>query len=178
MTTTTSSRIIAAALAALLLGCRHLPTLIHAVDRIDIKPPSPTTPSNPDEADFASLVWSRGGFSGAAAVLDTPRIDSLAVRQNEMTFAYRVDLSSWGYGHHDHTGALACLFTLRDGKWEGGKFDWISSSRSRRDFHNIRVDHYFGWRPAHLDQAEAYAFVIVSSDGRRRSNVIVQRAHQ
>ena len=35
---------------------------------------------------------------------------------------------------------------------------------------------YNGWSKSDFDRAEAYAFVVVSSDGKRRSNVIMSGA--
>jgi hypothetical protein len=65
---------------------------------------------------------------------------------------------------------LACLFCKLDGRWRGGKFDWISTSRTTRGFENVR-DGYGGWRKDAIEAAEAFAFVICSSDGKKRTNV-------
>jgi hypothetical protein len=166
-------------ISTLVSGCSHLPESVAVGSVIGELSPTPADSEDGDEpVDFTSLVWARGGFNGEHAALDSPRISGLRVHSNGLSFTYDTDLSSWGYAHTDHLGALACLFTRHNGRWEGGKFDWISSSRITRDFHNIRVDHYFGWRPEHLDSAEAVAFVIVSSDGRRRSNIIIQEVAQ
>lgn len=142
----------------------------------DAPPATPETPTQPDpaadEADYSALVWTFGGFSGARAALDKPRIASL--RMNGMSgLSYRwagPNLSAWGLGHTD-AAALACLFVQRaDGSWVGGKFDWISSSRTTRDFKNL--DGYNGWSLAGIPNPCRAAFVVVSADGRRRSNVI------
>jgi hypothetical protein len=66
---------------------------------------------------------------------------------------------------------VACLFCYSGGKWVGGKFDWVSTSRRTRDFKNIH-EGYHGWSPTVFKNATAYAFVIVSKDGKSRSNVI------
>ena len=58
-----------------------------------------------------------------------------------------------------------------DGSWVGGKFDWISSSRRSRDFANV-YGGYDGWSLAGVPSPCAAAFVIISPDGKRRSNVI------
>ena len=57
------------------------------------------------------------------------------------------------------------------GSWTGGKFDWISTSRLKRGFENVR-DRYNGWEPAALDKASEFAFVIVAANGKKRTNVI------
>jgi len=126
-----------------------------------------------DAIPFSSLQWTCGGFSGSGAKLDVPRISNLSVKSNGMSIKWDVDLRSWGLSHDEWRGALACLFCKVDGQWKGGKFDWISSSRSTRDFANIR-DGYNGWSQSDFDRAEAYAFVVVSENGKRRSNVITQ----
>ena len=102
---------------------------------------TPSSPASSDAVDFASLNWSWGGFNGKNA---TSREDA------------------------DHT--ICALFCKLDGKWQGGKFDWISTSRLSRDFKNVK-DGYGGWRKDAIEAAEAFAFVICSKDGKRRSNV-------
>lgn len=134
-------------------------------------PPATPDPAT-DEAEYGALVWTFGGFDGSRAALSEPRIASL--RMDGMSgLSYRwagPDLSVWGLGHAD-AGALACLFVRRaDGSWVGGKFDWISSSRTTRDFRNLGG--YGGWSLAGVPNPCRAAFVIVSADGRRRSNVI------
>ena len=131
----------------------------------------PATPAA-DEAEYDTFTWAFGGFNGSRAALSEPRIASL--RMNGMSgLSYRwagPNLSVWGLGHTD-AGALACLFVRRsDGSWIGGKFDWISSSRTTRDFRNLGG--YQGWTLAGIPNPCRAAFVIVSADGRRRSNVI------
>ena len=54
----------------------------------------------------------------------------------------------------------------------GGKFDWISSSRSTRDFKNI-YGGYGGWNLSNVPKTTTAAFVIVSKDGKWRSNIVV-----
>ena len=137
-------------------------------------PGTPTKPDTPaaDEADYGAFTWAYGGFNGSRAALDAPRIGAL--KMNGMSgLSYNwvgPNLSAWGLGHTD-AGALACLFVRRsDGSWIGGKFDWISSSRTTRDFKNLAG--YGGWTLTGIPNPCRAAFVIVSADGRRRSNVI------
>jgi len=68
--------------------------------------------------------------------------------------------------------ALACLFIPDGNKWIGGKFDWISESRTSRDLTNIKKG-YNGWNWNKFSSAKKFAFVIVSGDGKKRTNVIV-----
>jgi hypothetical protein len=68
---------------------------------------------------------------------------------------------------------VACLFVQRsDGKWVGGKFDWISSSRTTRDFNNILDKPYLGWNLNGVPNPCSVVYVVVKADGKKRSNTI------
>ena len=128
-----------------------------------------------DAVDFARLLWPYGGFRGGEAVF-APGCEIADLRVSSSGLSYRwvsggcEALGATSRGDTDHT--LACLFVQgKDGSWRGGKFDWISTSRTTRDFANVRGG-YHGWPTDAIETATAYAFVIVSKDGRRRSNVI------
>ena len=92
--------------------------------------------------------------------------------KNSLGYSWSGDtLASWGLSNGD-AGAYACLFVLRsDGKWVGGKFDWISTSRTSRGLENI-YNGYGGWSLAGVPNPCSCAFVIVSGDGKKRTNVI------
>ena len=127
-----------------------------------------------DYDKFEELNWSFGGFNGQEAIkCEDTIIADLKVKSNGLSYRW-VAGGCENLGASDRTDAsatLACLFCLIGGKWQGGKFDWISTSRTTRDFHNIATG-YHGWDSCAIDKAEAYRFVIVSKDGRRRTNVI------
>lgn len=146
------------------------------------EPSTPTVPSKPstsdkaDKADtskFAELDFCWGGFNGKGATqVSNAQIADLKIGKG---LSYR-----WVSGGCEALGApnktspdytLACLFCKIDGKWKGGKFDWISTSRVTRDFHNIETS-YNGWDKNAISKATAYRFVIISRDGKRRTNVI------
>ncbi len=128
-----------------------------------------------DAVPFDALDFRWGGFNGSEAALkDGCRIASLKVSGNGLSY-------DWQSGGCEKLGAssagdadcLACLFCRIGGKWQGGKFDWISTSRRTRGFENI-YGGYNGWDPDAISKADAYAFVIVSRNGKLRSNVIAQ----
>ena len=132
-----------------------------------------SVPSGDDSVDFSLLQWSYGGFRGGSAQLAArPRISSLSVSSSGLSY-------KWVSGGCEDLGAssasapdcIAALFYLVDGKWHGGKFDWISTSRLTRDFKNIK-DGYHGWPPDAISKGKSFAFVIVSRDGKQRTNVI------
>ena len=140
------------------------------------QPEEPTAPgATVDAVDYASLRWSMGGFNGSKAVLhDGVEIGGLNVGRDGMSYRWvRGGCEQLGAGSRgDASKTLACMF-YRDkaGKWQGGKFDWISTSRTTRDFKNIHGG-YNGWNAAEFDAATEFAFVIVGTGG-RRSNVIM-----
>ena len=132
-----------------------------------------TATASSDEVSFAQLKWSWGGFKGGAAALEAnTRISKLKVSSGGLSY-------SWAKGGCERLGAtsstdancVACLFCKIGKEWVGGKFDWVSTSRLTRDFKNIRTS-YNGWSPDAIEKATEYAFVIVSRDGKKRSNVI------
>lgn len=125
--------------------------------------------------DNAVYEWSRGGFNGENAVeIDSAVIADLKVSGNGMNYRW-VKGGCEEFGAPDRSNAdytLACLFVSKDGvNYVGGKFDWISTSRTTRDFHNIHGN-YHGWSSKDLESAKYYAFCIVSRDGKRRTNII------
>ena len=138
------------------------------------QPASGTSTGSADEVAFSLLQWTYGGFKGEQAKLGAqPRITGLKVNNSGMSY-------SWKSGGCENLGAtsasdysrtVACLFCYYGGKWVGGKFDWVSTSRRTRDLKNVH-DGYNGWSPTVFSKATAYAFVIVSKDGKTRSNVI------
>lgn len=129
-----------------------------------------------DDVSPSLLDWCWGGFKGAAAMpADGVAISSLRVTSSGLSY-------KWASGGCERLGAVsrddyhhtvASLFCRIGGRWRGGKFDWASTSRTTRDFKNIR-DGYVGWRADAIEAADAYAFVIVSADGKRRTNIVME----
>lgn len=138
-----------------------------------VDPPAVAT----DAVPYSDLNWSHGGFNASRAVLHPAAvIRSLSVSSKGLSFTWISGncqtLGASSAGDADKT--LACLF-YRDsgGRWQGGKFDWISTSRTTRDFKNIDSG-YQGWNAAAFRSASEVAFVVVGLNG-RRSNVITAR---
>lgn len=131
-----------------------------------------TTQTNEDKS--IGLQWAFGGFRGQNAIkCEEAIIADLKVKSNGMSYRW-VTGGCEALGADNATDAsqtVACLFCLINGEWLGGKFDWISTSRTTRDFKNIATG-YHGWDSAAIDKAEAYRFVIVSKNGKERTNVI------
>lgn len=137
--------------------------------------PAQTAQSSPEDAvDFGQLDFCWGGFKGGSAKLDAKaRILNLSVSSSGMSYKWLSggceNLGATSKDDYKHT--VACLFCLVGGKWRGGKFDWISTSRTTRDFKNI-TEGYVGWDREAVGKADKFAFVIIGADGKRRTNVI------
>lgn len=123
---------------------------------------------------FNAFIWRYGGFNGSGAKIESSaKIDALNVHKNGLSYQWK-NGGCEALGAKERTDAsqtLACLFCKINGEWIGGKFDWISTSRTTRDFHNIETS-YHGWDTKAIEKATEFAFVIVSKDGRKRTNVI------
>lgn len=136
---------------------------------------SAATEGAADQVPFGSLHWKFGGVNGARAKKTSASIGGLSVGARSLSYRWTgPTLRSWGLSD-GNPGAYACFFVMKaDGTWVGGKFDWISTSRTSRGFENI-MSGYGGWSLAGVPNPCACAFVIVSSDCKRRTNVIAGR---
>ena len=139
--------------------------------------PNTTTPTSApaagvgDAVPYGSLKWTFGGVNGSGAVQSGVQISGLSLSSNGFSFKYDRNLSAWGFSHND-IGALACFFVQKStGEWVGGKFDWISSSRTSRDLKHCK-EGYGGWSLAGVPNPTKAAVVIMTADGKRRSNVL------
>ena len=131
----------------------------------------PTTADGADGVPFSSLSWRFGGFNGAKAVLSSPRIASLSVKASGLSFRWDRGLADWGLADDDASAITAAFVQTSDGSWVGGKFDWISTSRKSRSFENISAG-YNGWSLDGCPNPCPFAFLVVSKDGKKRTNVL------
>lgn len=124
-----------------------------------------------DQVPFSALHWKFGGVSGGRASLSTPRLANLRCSGNTLSYKWVVGLNTWGYGHND-AGAICAAFVQKtDGSWVGGKFDWVSTSRSSRDLQHI-LSGYGGWSLEGVPNPCLICFVVIDGNAKRRSNVI------
>ena len=142
-------------------------------------PGDPVAPGSAgDMVPYGALNWTYGGFKCSGASQSGVTISGLSMNANALSFKYTTDLSAWGVSYGDHTHALANLFVKNNaGKWVGGKIDWISSSRTSRDYHNV-YGKYIGWTLHDVPNPCEAAFVIVHTGGKKRSNVITTTWHR
>ena len=123
---------------------------------------------------FSSLQWTYGGFDGKNAQLDAVRLSGLRSDGNNVWYKFDTDLTVWGMPHTEAGGAIFAVFIERSpGVWTGGKFDWVSSSRTHRELKHLT--NYNGWHES-LPIRGRVACVIVSANRARRSNVVVAEA--
>jgi len=124
---------------------------------------------------YYSFRYEVGGFNGAKAEqVAGAEISGLSVSRSGCKLTYK-----WLQGGCELLGAanrtdagstVCCLFCLDShGTWRGGKFDWISTSRTSRSLENCH--NYNGWNYGMVRDAKRFAFVIVSKDGKKRTNV-------
>ena len=125
-------------------------------------------------AELFSAEWRYGGFNGSRAQ-EVPgcRIGSLRVTRDGLSYKWESGgCESLGASDRgDYSQTLACAFFWDGEKWVGGKFDWISTSRTSRSFENVHGG-YGGWNASAFFGAKRHGFCIVSKDGRRRTNFI------
>lgn len=139
----------------------------------------PEAEAVPDNKLFAELHWDRGGqdCSKAVRASATEIADLMVYGTRKMTYSWLSGgCEDLGARRADQANCLACFFCKIKGEWHGGKFDWISTSRTSREFTNINTG-YHGWSAEDLASADEYAFVITSGDRTVRTNVITKAAH-
>lgn len=139
------------------------------------KGPDETPAPTGDAVKFSQLKWVFGGMDGSRARQDVLKIADLGFGSNGLSYRWAgPTLESWDL-KLTQADAIACVFFKNnDGKWVGGKFDWISTSRTTRSFNNIR-DGYKGWSLADIPNPTQGAFVIISSSGKLRTNVLAAK---
>ncbi|MBQ7251204.1 MAG: hypothetical protein IJS32_01225 [Kiritimatiellae bacterium] len=131
------------------------------------------TPSadSADSVPFSALKWRFGHFGGSRAKLSSPQLANLRCSGNTLSYKWVTGLSGWGLSNGE-AGAIAAAFVQKeDGSWVGGKFDWVSTSRSSRGLENV-LSGYEGWTLSGVPNPCQICFVVVDVSGRRRSNVI------
>lgn len=120
------------------------------------------------------LDFRYGGFKGGRAVEEPGcRIGSLKVGKDKLAYKWEAGgcEALGAKDKADYSQTVACAFFWDGKKWVGGKFDWISTSRTSRGFENIKSG-YNGWDSAAFFGAKKHGFCIVSKDGKKRSNFI------
>lgn len=135
---------------------------------------SPGSGDEPVSIKYSDFPFDLGGFNGKRATgVAGAQIGNLIVsRSGRLSYRWRAGgcENIGASGPTDASATVCCLFCLGpDGKWHGGKFDWISTSRTTRSLENCH--NYSGWKYDYVTNARKFAFVIVSKSGNYRTNV-------
>lgn len=136
----------------------------------------PFSSSTLQPCNSSSIVWLYGGVDGSRAVEDPEtQIRNLRMDANGLRYDWaKGGCENFGAASEtDYGSTLACAFFWDEAgrRWIGGKFDWISTSRTSRSFENVRAG-YHGWDPEAFFHAKRHAFCILSANGKRRTNLI------
>lgn len=163
------------------LGLGSLKTISSSPDGKDdlfsVPEPANDDKKSGDEVDFSKLSWVYGGVNGSKAIESSGvQIRNLRVTVgSKISYAwararFRRTLKEWGLADND-ASALAVFGYRFDNIYKCGKMDWISTSRTFRSWKNIK-DGYGGWNNNECSAASEFVFLILSEDGKKRSNVI------
>ena len=146
---------------------------IHVVKDIVVTVREKTKKESSDKKASEKLVFRYGGFHGENAVEDKEtQIGNVRFTRDSVTHTWtKGDLSNWGLAR-GQADAVACAFFWSDEEqaWIGAKFEWTSTSRTKRSLENLNGG-YGGWDAQKFHAAERKAYCIFSKDGRRRTNL-------
>ena len=143
------------------------------------QPAEQSAGTEPGRQDSERLVFRFGGFRGEGAAEDpATQIAEVRITKDRLSYRWaRGGCENFGAKSREDSGAaLACAFfwSEKDKAWIGGKFDWISTSRTTRDWENLNGG-YHGWDAKAFWAAPRRAFCIVSANGRKRTNLEVAK---
>lgn len=114
------------------------------------------------------------GHPNSSGAVEDPhvQIKNFKMSRSGMSYSWAstTKLEVWGLPY-TQAGALAVAGWFDGKEWKCAKFDWISSSRTTRDWINVNSG-YNGFNPNAFFGAQKHCFFIMSSDGRKRSNII------
>ena len=152
---------------------------------------APRVSNNSDSAAVVPGVSGTGGATaaasdplppGAVSWFGTPKCGSAARVARAEIANLRVSPSGlsykWVSGGCEALGAsgagdigpiCALGYQTASGAWKIAKFDHISTSRTSRDYKNLQ-EGYNGWNWGEVSTAKSFCFVILSADGKRRTN--------
>ena len=130
--------------------------------------------SVPSVSSVVELDFRYGGFKGGkAAEVPGCQISNLKISKSGLSYKW-VSGGCEALGaasRTDYSQTVACAFYWDGRKWVGGKFDWISTSRTTRGWENVKSG-YNGWDADAFFGAKRHAFCIVSKDGKKRTNLL------
>ena len=130
-------------------------------------------PGSPSSSYSPVLDFRYGGVKGRPVEDSRCRISKLKIGSDSLSIHWDTGIpSDWKRGDTKKGPMiLACAFYESDGRWIGGKFDWIDEHRSSRSLENIHGG-YGGWNAGAWNAAKRRAFCVMSFDGKYRSNLL------
>ena len=154
----------------------------HHSSSSDAAAPTPTTTQPVAAPGGATAAASDPLPPGAVSWFGTPKCGSAARVARAEIANLRVSPSGlsykWVSGGCEALGAsgagdigpiCALGYQTASGAWKIAKFDHISTSRTSRDYKNLQ-EGYNGWNWGEVSTAKSFCFVILSADGKRRTN--------
>lgn len=115
------------------------------------------------------------GSPNCSKAIEDPETQISTLKMNKKGLSYKWakgNLSNWGI-HDKHDASALAIAGYQDGQaFLCGKFDWISTDRLTRSFENIE-DKYNGWDPQAFHKAPHRCFFIMSRDGKKRTNILI-----
>lgn len=139
-----------------------------------VNPPTQEeTPIIPQKPQVKVLSFGSPNCSNAQEDPNT-QIKDLKWSKNGLSYKWaKGNLRNWGILKDHDAGALAITgHEVKEGEYRCGKFDWISTDRLTRGFENIH-GRYNGFDPEAYFGSKKHAFFIMTSDGKKRTNILV-----
>lgn len=118
---------------------------------------------NDSETFFRGVRWLRSDPQGPNASV-TKSLGNLSIRGDYVFFSME-DIGNWSSQGDTH-GVMA-MAVVRNGAWEGGKFDHVRRNTRQRDFKNIR-----GYLQVYPVSGEAVRFWVMNYEGTEASNYV------
>ena len=138
-------------------------------------PSVPNQPVTPEVPPIAFQIESFGSPNcSKAKEVSEAQIKDLKISKNGLTYRWATGgCEKFGASSASDYSQTLAVAGYGDGKtFKAAKFDWISTSRTSRSFENI-YDHYNGFDPDKFFSAKHRCFFIMSKEGKRRTNVLV-----
>lgn len=118
-----------------------------------------------------AVSWFGTPKCGGAARVARAEIANLRVSPSGLSYKWvSGGCEALGASGSGDIGPICALgYQTASGAWKIAKFDHISTSRTSRDYKNLQ-EGYNGWIWGEVSTAKSFCFVILSADGKRRTN--------
>ena len=133
--------------------------------------PGGATAAASDPLPPGKVAWFGTPKCGSAARVARAEIANLRVSPPGLSYKWvSGGCEALGASGAGDIGPICALgYQTAAGAWKIAKFDHISTSRTSRDYKNLQ-EGYNGWNWGEVSTAKSFCFVILSADGKRRTN--------